>query len=88
VCKRESRLATGELVQGIPVQVGVAAEDGRPLERIRRPIMAGGPFAMGSHKTNHLGRYLTARLIAEGFGVALVSHRHSREAVFRRRSTT
>jgi len=42
----------------------------------------GGGFAMGSHKTDPLGVYLTERLIAEGIAVARPQYRHSREASF------
>jgi acetyl esterase/lipase len=42
----------------------------------------GGGFAMGSHKTDTLGAYLTQRLVAEGFAVARPQYRHSREARF------
>jgi len=42
----------------------------------------GGGFAMGSHKTDRPGAYLTRRLVAEGFAVARPQYRHSREARF------
>ena len=42
----------------------------------------GGGFAIGSHKTDTLGDYLTDRLLAEGIAVARPQYRHSREASF------
>ncbi len=42
----------------------------------------GGGFAMGSHKTDPLGVYLTERLLNEGIAVARPQYRHSREASF------
>lgn len=42
----------------------------------------GGGFAGGSHKTDPLGGYLVERLVPEGFAVARVQYRHSKEAAF------
>lgn len=48
-----------------------------------------GPFPLlvhiyggGSHKTDPLGGYLVERLVPEGFAVARVQYRHSKEAAF------
>lgn len=42
----------------------------------------GGAFAMGSHKSSILNTELVQRLLPEGYAVASVQHRHSREAPF------
>jgi len=42
----------------------------------------GGAFATGSHKHSSLGDYLVPRLLGEGFAVAAVQYRHSKEAPF------
>lgn len=42
----------------------------------------GGGFAGGSHKTDSLGGYLVERCVPEGFAVARVQYRHSKEAIF------
>jgi acetyl esterase/lipase len=42
----------------------------------------GGGFAMGSHKHDQLGQYLAGRLLPEGFAVAHVQYRHSKEEPF------
>lgn len=56
-----------------------------PLARESVPVVVciyGGGFAMGSHKTDPLGAYLTQRLLGQGIGVARPQYRHSREAAF------
>lgn len=42
----------------------------------------GGGFATGSHQSDALGACLIERLLPEGFAVASVQYRHSREAPF------
>lgn len=42
----------------------------------------GGAFAMGSHKSSGLNSELAERMLPEGYAVASVQYRHSREAPF------